>query len=369
MTVDELDDLIVAALRHEAAPWPGAADIGPEQFLDTIADHGVTALLASAPALESWPDGIRSAILEATRFEIAVETIRRQELARLLADLASDGVRGLLLKGAHLAYSHYPQPWLRPRLDTDLLVAAGDRNKTHRLLRALGYHPGTDFSGELVTHQFQYQRTNQYGLTDVIDLHWKIANPHAFADAFTFDELDAESIGLDALGPAAHGVSASHALMIACVHRAAHHDNSDCLIWLYDIHLLARAMTAQNRASVMSLAERKRLRSVSVRGIADARARFGTEVSTDWLELLQGDALREPGAEFLRTGRTKADILLSDLQALRSWHQRAKLVQEHLFPPSDYMRRAYGFSSPLFLPVAYVDRAVTGIGKWFRRDR
>ena len=61
-------------------------------------------------------------------------------------------------------------------------------------------------------------------------------------------------------------------------------------------------------------------------------------------------------------------MLLSDLHALGSWDQRSELVQEHLFPPGDYMRRAYGFSNPLFLPVAYVDRAVTGIGKWFRAN-
>ncbi len=212
------------------------------------------------------------------------------------------------------------------------------------------------------------RRTNRYGLEDIIDLHWKIANPHVFADALRFEELHAESIGIDALGPDARGVSPPHALIIACVHRAAHHDNSDCLIWLYNIHLIARAMTAPDRIRVESLASDKCLRSVCARGVADARARFDTEVPLDWLEV-QPDWRQEPSAVFLQPKRTKADILASDLRALDSWQQRARLVQEHLFPPADYMRRAYGFSSPLFLPVAYVDRAVTGIGKWFRRER
>ena len=213
---DRLDTLALAALRHEHAPWPDAAGVEVEHtFLEAVADHGVTALLSSAPALDFWPDGIRSAIRDATRFEIAVEAIRRQELAGLLADLASAGVRGLLLKGAHLAYSHYPHPWLRPRLDTDLLVSPRDRENADRLLRAAGYRPGTAFGGEFVTHQFQYRRTNRYGLEDIIDLHWKIANPHVFADALRFEELHAESIGIDALGPDARGVSPAHALIIA----------------------------------------------------------------------------------------------------------------------------------------------------------
>jgi hypothetical protein len=368
VTVDDLDDLIVAALRHEPAPWPGDADTEfHSSFFDAAADHGVTALLSSAPAVSRWPDSVRSAIRDAARFEIATEEVRRRELADLLSTFAADGVRVLVLKGAHLAYSRYPHAWLRPRLDTDLLVAPGDRDKADCLLRRLKYQPGTGFGGELVTHQFQYRRANRYGLADIVDLHWKISNPHVFADAFSFDELHETSMAIEALGPDARGASPVHALMIACVHRAAHHGNTVCLIWLYDIHLLADALSVDDRARVAGLAAAKRLRSVCARGIADARALFATRVAADWLERLRLDGRGEPSAAFLNSGRTKADLLVSDLQAL-GWPQRARLIQEHLFPPAGYMRRAYGLSSSFFLPVAYVDRAVSGIGRWFRRD-
>lgn len=40
--------------------------------------------------------------------------------------------------------------------------------------------------------------------------------------------------------PNAFAPAASDALQIACLHRGAHHRNSDLLIWLYDIHLLAK---------------------------------------------------------------------------------------------------------------------------------
>ena len=368
MTVDDLDDLIVAALRHESAPWPGDADAEfQSRFFDAAADHGVTTLLSSVPAVSGWPDSVRSAIREAVRFEIATEEVRRRELADLLSNFAAAGVRVLVLKGAHLAYSHYPHAWLRPRLDTDLLVAPGDRDKADRLLRRLKYQSGTDFDGDLVTHQFQFRRTNRYGFADIVDLHWKISNPHVFADAFSFEELHQTSMAIEALGPDARGTSPVHALIIACVHRAGHHDNTACLIWLYDIHLLADGLSVDDRARMAGLAAAKRLRSVCGRGIADARTHFATRVAADWLERLQLDGRCEPSAAFLHSGRTKADLLISDLKVL-GWQQRARLIQEHLFPPAGYMRRAYGFSSSFFLPVAYVDRAVSGIGKWFRRD-
>ena len=49
------------------------------------------------------------------------------------------------MKGAQLAYSHYPQPWLRPRLDTDLLVSPATATAPIDVLRALGYPAGNRF--------------------------------------------------------------------------------------------------------------------------------------------------------------------------------------------------------------------------------
>jgi hypothetical protein len=360
------EPLILSALRLDPTPWPENAGPGyARAVLHAAAAHGVTPLLSVLPTVHTWPEDVRSVITSATRVEIAVEAIRRHELTRLLADLANAGVRGLLLKGTHLAYSHYPQPWLRPRVDTDLLVPIADRAKADRVLRNVGYQPVTDFGGQLVTHQFQYQRTNPLGLTAIVDLHWKVANPHVFSDMFSFDELHAASVGIDLLGPHARGLSDEHALMIACVHRTAHHGNADCLIWLYDIHLLASALSEDARRRVASLADRKRVTAVCARGIADAKARFTTEIPANWLETASPHCQREPSAAFLRAGRTKAHVLISDLCALQGWQQRARLVWEHVVPPSDYMRRLYGISNPFLLPAAYVNRLFTGIGKWF----
>jgi putative nucleotidyltransferase-like protein len=366
-----VEELIVPALRHEAVPWPTDATEALETaLLDAAGDHGVAALLAAAPAVECWPNRVRAALGRVRRLEAAAEVIRKQDLVRMLDHLGGAGIRGLLLKGAQIAYTHYPHPWLRPRLDTDLLVAPRDRSRADEVLRGLGYAPGTHFDGTLVTHQFQYHRTNRYGLTDVVDLHWKVANPQIFAEAFTFEELDADAIPLSALHANARGPSDAHALVLACVHRVAHHDNSDRLIWLYDIHLLADAMNAACREKVAGVADAKRLRSVCAHGVAHARARFATTAPRDWLDRLEAIREdREPTAAFLQNGRTKMDILISDLRTLPAWRPKVRLIREHLFPPVAYMRRAYGSVNPILLPFTYVHRIATGVGKWFRRQR
>ena len=364
------ETLIVPALGGEPTPWPANAPATLEKaVLDSAADHGVTALLATTPAVEPWPDSLRANLRGLLRSEAATEALRRIELVALLDALAQAGLRVLVLKGAQIAYTHYPKPWLRPRLDTDLLVAADDRTRAGEILHAFGYTPGTHFSGDLVTHQVRYERRTRYGLMDAVDLHWRIANPHVFAGTLTFEELADEAAPIDALGPAAQGPSDAHALLLACIHRVAHHDNSGRLIWLYDIHLLTGSMSAAGREAVAELAAAKRLRAVCASGIDIARARFATARPHGWtLQLEAPDAAKEPTAAFLRTGRSKLDDLVSDLHTLDGWQPRLKLLREHLFPPVAYIRRTYGLAHPVLIPFGYAHRIVAGFGRWFQRS-
>ena len=364
------EDLIVPALRRMPAPWPTHPPEGLDvAVLAAAADHGVAALLATMPATERWPDAIRATLGRTRRAEAAAEVIRRQDLVSLLSHLHDAGIPALLMKGASIAYTHYPSPWLRPRFDTDLLVAPADRARADEVLRGLGYQPATHFDGDFVTHQFRYDRPSKFEFNDVVDLHWKIANPHVFADAFSFDELAADAVAVPALGPETRTLSTAHAFLIACVHRVAHHGNSERLIWLYDIHLLAAAMDAAFGDRVVDLAHAKQLRAVCARGIAQAQSRFAIEPPAGWIARLQsGVEGSEPTAAFLRADRKKIDVLLSDLRTLGGWRQRLTLLREHLFPPAAYMRNAYGVTNPLLLPFSYVIRALTGFRKWFRAN-
>jgi len=364
-----VDHLIASALRGESAPWPARTEAAFETVvLDTAENHGVAALLAIAPGVFSWPSRVRTALTNVLRIEAAAETIRRQELRQLLDELGAAGTRPLLLKGGHIAYVHYPSPWLRPRLDTDLIIAPGERLRADEVVRSLGYRPATHFAGELVSHQFQYERQNRYGFVDHVDLHWKVANPHVFADVFSFKELESQAGAIDVLGPNARGPSNAHALILACVHRVAHHHSSDRLIWLYDIHLLARAIGPEDREAFVDLVLGKRLSAVCADGLAQAEACFGTAGPKRWLDRLQtASSKTEPTAAFLGTGRTKLDVLRSDLRALPDWRSKLRIVREHLFPPVAYIRKAYSLSNPASVPFAYAFRIAKGVGKWSRR--
>ena len=361
------DELLAAALRGEAAPWPVDAGAGFDvALLDTAREHGVASLLTTTEALRSWPDQVQHKFRELRREEAVIEAVRRQQLERVMAAFRDAGLRCLLIKGAQLAYTHYPHPWLRPRADTDLLIDGADRERAGTTLRTLGYVPKNQISGTLVAHQQQYERADRYGLTDTIDLHWKVTNPHLFADVLTFDELIAAARPIPQLAGAL-GLSSVHALLLACVHRVAHHQNSDLLIWLYDIHLLAGGMDAVERGQFGELARTKRLRSICVAGLDLAQRRLGTALEPGWRDGLAGGGEVEPSAAFLQQRVRRIDLLLLDLRALGGWARKARLLRETVFPPAAYVRARYGDDTPLVF--AYLDRVVTGARNWFRHSR
>lgn len=356
--------LIAAALRGETPPWPEAES--PEAVAAHAVAEGVAPLLSNTPALTGWPDAVRRALREALLAEVARDTLIQPRLQELVWALETAAVRSLLIKGAQLAHTHYPHPWLRPRADTDVLIAEADRDRASTVLNKLGYEPVTGFDGQLVTYQFQFARPAGSGVVHHVDLHWRIANPQVFASTLSFEDLWPDAVAMPAVGPAARGPSDVHALALACLHRVAHHRASSRLIWLYDIHLLLERLDAGRRSDVEALAARAGLLAVCGRSIADAHALFGTSVPSGWGESLEARGKDEPAAAFLEGARTKFDVLRSDLRALPGWRSRLRLIREHLFPPAAYMRRATGIRHPALLPFAYVWRIVTGAGKWFR---
>ena len=364
--------MLSAALRGEIARWPADADSTFEcALLDAAGDHGVAELLSVSPALQGWPASLKSALLQRRRDAAATEIVRERELAKLVGALNEAGIAALLLKGAGLAYTVYPQPWLRPRLDTDLLVADGDRTRAIAALQTLGYQPSTHFGGELVSYQAQFRTSDRLGLLHRVDLHWKIANPQVFADTFSFDELERQAVRIPRLGSGARTLSPGHSLVLACVHRVAHHANSDRLLWLYDIVVILNAMTINELERAGGIAEAKNLQPIVAAGVGRALDLMGSRAERPGLDrLLRAPSQRDLATvEFLSTRRTKLDDLRSDLRALPGWPAKFRLIREHLFPPRAYIRQAYGVSHPVLLPFAYAVRAVSGASKWFRPEQ
>jgi hypothetical protein len=286
----------------------------------------------------------------------------------VLAALAEDSVVAVLFKGAHLAYGVYPSPHYRPRVDTDLLIDESDRDRVKRSLERVGYLPAARVTGEVAFGQCQYWRTDRSGAAHTIDVHWRVANPKAFGDRVTYDDLRRTAVPVPQLGAHALAPSAVFALVIACLHRTAHHGNALRLIWLYDIHLLASRLSGHEWATLVEIATDRGVAPVVAAGLDQARETLATSVPRDILDRLRSAA-----------GGTDADVLAfldrppsqmwiawSDLRRTHSWRARVRFVREHLFPSPSYVQERYQSRSQAMLPLLYAHRIATGSVKWLR---
>ena len=359
--------LLTSAVRGAAPPWPPAID---GDVARVAVEQGVESLVAAADGLlDTWPAGVRESISAHARSACAIEAVRERELKAVLASLAAAGLRPIVAKGAALAYSIYPAPHLRPRVDTDLLVDHDDVPRVVDALGRLGYSRAAQNVGELVSHQVGMGRKDTHGVWHAIDVHWKVANPHVFADVLPVAELAAAAVPLPALGPAAYMPSPVHALLLAVVHLAAHHPRQVRLIWIYDIHLLASTMTPQGFEEMVDLARARGLATLTGRALQQARASFDTQVPERVLAALQaGNQGSEALTRYVDETAGKLDTLLSDLRRLPGWQARGRLLREHVFPPAEYMLRAYHTTHRTLLPALYLHRAITGGWRWIRQE-
>lgn len=372
------------------ARWPGRqGDNDPVQTL-TAADRDVCARLCggrdrlSGEAIASARRHRVHLLVAESLSDIERAEAQTQELARelriaavrdlrsteaivsLLDAFAAAAVETLVIKGCGLAHTVYSAPHLRVRVDTDVLIEREQLAAAERVLAREGWRRPIERDAELTAAQRHYSRDAAQAGSQHLDLHWRIANPLAFAGAVSFGDLDARAIPVPALGRHARMPGVADALFLACLHRVAHHDDEIQLLWLFDIHLLiGRASTAE-REGFVQLARRKQMCAVCARGIELAAACFDTAGARELIEPLRAAASTapEPSARFL-SGSRPFSVLRSDLEAIRGWRGRAAFVAEHLFPSRSYMQSAYPACPPPLLPLAYGYRIVRGAPKWF----
>jgi hypothetical protein len=353
-------------MRELCALVTGEAPVCPEEarlpaLLALARTHRVHLLVA--PRLKRC--GACEALLIEARVEALRDAVRVRELARVIAALEADGVAPVVFKGAALALTHYQDSWVRPRLDADVLVAPSARARAAATLAALGYTRPPMTAGRYVMHQEMHVRPDPVVSEHVVDLHWRLSNPNLLAGLPDHAELRARAVSVVVPDGALRVASAADALVIACVHRAAHHAGSGELLWLYDIHLVASSLTAEEWVLAVRLARRAGVAAVVCDGLDLAARAFGEHAPATARTAL-ATAGHEASSVFLRTDLRPLDRLRADVAALGA-AGGTRLIAEHLFPPASYMREKYGVPNGALLPLAYARRIVRGASGWFRR--
>lgn len=360
-------EILERALRDDLA-WQYDAGWDTTAVLAAAADEGVEALLWEAlrggtGAALDLQRGLDARVRTAAARDLLVQ----REMCRLLDQLAAAGVRALVVKGCALAYTVYRQPWHRPRVDTDLLIARDHLDEATRVLVSMGYTRSDAIAtGTVVSHQIAFERVDAQGVSYVLDLHWKIVNPQVVANALEPDELWERRQMAPALGPAAAVPDPVDSVLLASIHRLAHHQGHDRLIWFYDLRLLTSRFTPSMWDVLVTRACERSVAGLCLDALERARERAGVQLPDDVVRGLERAAPAEPSRRFIEGPVKKIDILESDLRTLPSWGARLRLLREHAFPPAGFIRQRYGVKSRLLLPALYLHRLLAGAAKWMR---
>jgi len=185
-------------------------------------------------------------------------------------------------------------------------------------------------------------------------------------DALPFDALVNRAIPIPRIAPNALAPSHVDALLLACIHRVVHHHDVERLIWLYDIHLLREAMSADEHARFWRMAADRGVVAICERSVELADDWFAAaphDRASDWLTESERNR-EEPSAAFLDHSRTRGAALAGDFKAL-SWRGRLRRVRELAFPPIGFMRQSFPSAPTISLPALYVWRGARGVLRLF----
>jgi hypothetical protein len=351
-----------ALLRGDTVDWPSAATAeDAAQVVESIEQNGIGPLVYAR--LSDWP--IQSRLREIAIHAAAGEISRLSDVRAVLAAFETNGIRVLIIKGTGLAYDIYPSPELRPRGDTDLLIAESDLENVRTIMLARGYSSPLTSGDTLAIRQQSFTRGGH-----VYDVHWDVANSPVVRDALPFEELLSRAIAVPRIAPNALAPSHVDALLLACIHRVAHHHDIERLIWLYDIHLLRETMSADEHARFWRLVAERRVVAICERSIELADEWFAPaphDRARNWLS--EDERTRdEPSAAFLDAGRTRGAVLAGDLKSL-SWRGRMRRMCELALPPLGFMRQSFPSAPTAVLPALYVWRGARGVMRLLRKVR
>jgi hypothetical protein len=277
------------------------------------------------------------------------------------------GVRPVIFKGTALAYTIYEKPELRPRCDSDLFIKTEDREQVAEVMKDLGYAKIPSNDGDLISYQFSFTKTDSAGIDHVFDFHWRVSNPQLFSKVLSCDDLRAGAVPIPSLSLHSLGPNTAHSLLIACIHRVAHHHDLQNFLWLFDIHLLCARKTEAWFEEFAALACERGVAAVCARGLSLAEDVFATSLPEFLIPALDARFEREETARYLIAKRRWYRDLWLDLAQFGSNRERAKFLLQHAFPPAVFLLDKYDASDMRLVPLLYVRRAFGGVGRLLKR--
>lgn len=349
--------------RSSEAPW---RSFSIDDWLDLrhmAQAHGVAGLLYWMFRHEYQPDSVPGPILAALAQDYystaGRNTLLYLELNRILDALDSIGVPCVVLKGAALAATLYPQIALRPMGDLDLLIPQDRLAEVVSLARDLSYEPEPAKIGLGADALFSYE-INFDGGKDIpthVEFHWSLiggarSRYQPRIDWF-WQQVERTRLGERAalvLKPTAH------LLYLAAHLELKHNGVRERLLWGYDLHsLICRHCDALDWDELLARSLEFNWGVAIYNALEDVQRHFATPLPDGFLEefAAQGRFSESMMAQSRsRSPRTRTDATLRKVSNL-DWAARVSILVGLLFPDPAYLRQRYLHKAQWLWPLSY----------------
>lgn len=299
---------------------------------------------------EPWHTSYRAALARHLVFDL--------ELRRILDCLreAPDPISVMLLKGAVLGPSLYPDPALRPMSDLDLLVPARDLPRAAERVRTLGYAESAQQlkNDHDLFHHFAPLQGGPEGLVRV-ELHHTLVAGKADWRSPPIDSFwrgaTTSRFGAGVLEP-----NPSDHLLYLAAHVVFQNWTHGHIYWLLDLHLLIERDGARlDWDGLRYRAHELKWTVALLAALARVRECFGTRIPAGFLDALA--TMRDDKAQRFLTG-AGAGTLQGSWEKFRakSTRGRFRLITAHLLPSPAYLRWRYKPCPTWLWPLGYPRR-------------
>lgn len=362
---DNLLAYVLGILSHQPQGPPPITQAQWAHFFSILDSHRVLPLLfhrlcALRPEFHPPPQ-----IMEQMRLLFLASRARTwrvdRQLGEIIEALKENGVGFLVWKGPALARSLYPDAALRPSDDMDLLVRPGEYRRARAALEDLGYvSEAALFEGH---KEYGYSETlhrfEDTGHKTMVDLLWHVHPYTGVRGRRNLHDLFERAVAIPCGSLVFHAPDPVEALITAALHMTLQHPQELRLIWIYDITVLADALSARGQwQELQSLSVQWNARLAVENALT--MARLWTELQIPmpfadfslWPEPTPHEAALFQHAVWSRDRR--ASLLRLYWPQSSSLRTRLRFVLRLLFPDPTYVRWKYPVSSPLRLPLSYL---------------
>lgn len=320
--------------------------------------------------------------LQVACYSVAARNIHYyRELSTVLSSFQRLGIQVIILKGAALAKTLYPDISLRPFVDIDLLIRDQDLAKVERELQFLGYSMSF-LEGEF--HQGYVRRFDKHLLyskggpiTVNIEIHTSLL-PFICMQRLEADGFWERGVVVSPIFENSGLVlSTEDMLLHLCIH-IFNHNISTRLLWLYDVAL----MILKHGESINWKLLEKRTRMLGVHRIVGlvldhVGQTFDIPMPQNLVPWLELSRLGSTEKYFFANGLGLAIWRYSlRLRQIKGVKNKLEFVLGKLFPSRDYFMRKYSvpdtkftfFSYYYYFCHAFLDDVRSVLALVFKRD-